>query len=88
MNSTEISLVELCFYSWLIPGSGHMYYRQVRKARSLLIFTFLWYTSILPDFLKIHSLNIVSTIILLVYIILATYSVYDVYRIWKQHSNH
>jgi hypothetical protein len=70
----------LCILSWLYPGSGHMYYRQVKKAIPFLVFINMWYTVILPCILRVHNFDI-AIVSFLFYIFMCSYSAYDVYKI-------
>ncbi|MDR2545365.1 MAG: hypothetical protein LBD03_07515 [Methanobrevibacter sp.] len=77
----NITLTRLSILSLLFPGSGHMYYKQVKKAYAFFLFVFMWYTTIFPDILM-HSIDVSCSIVLfMAYILICSYSAYDVYKI-------
>jgi ammonia channel protein AmtB len=77
-------LTKLCIFSWVFPGSGHMYYGQIGKASAGFVFTYsVNYHFFYPYFH--HMLDEVSfqmlIIVLIIYIFVCTYFTYDVYKI-------
>ncbi|MDR2624633.1 MAG: hypothetical protein LBC39_08760 [Methanobrevibacter sp.] len=74
------TLTKLCIFSWFFPGSGHMYYREVKKAFPFFAFTFYFNWLVGTNLHRVGS-HVFLLLSLFFYIFVCTYCAYDVYKI-------